>query len=433
MHFLIVSDISDIFTQRITHYSLDKGLNLGIGLLNNGCKVDYVINGETQICENIKYINYMELSEEKINLYNYVIVVREGILETILNEFTELKKVFFSENKITKIIIKSDSCNWVYDKNFRKYISKEKTINGSIPSVIRWINSNINYICVQNKEYYEKAIQNGIKKNILLISNMSVPSTTIDYDNMDDPYKEDYSYCKKKTILMPGDALFPLYDDKNEGISGEEENININTTITAKKKIKIIYIGRIKTDQGKIIYIMKEIIEKLGDDFELHIFPGSFMLFDEDTNTIQNYSANNVNHLEHLRNTIFPNFKNVFIHRPFNNKDIHRYLWYADIGIDFSSSRPNDIKADAGNAKLLEYCYMGLPVVTESNVNNSFLVNNCKNGILLDGIGSVNEYVNAIKLLSSLNIDRKNASMLTIQNENWDLRAKQFLDDLNKS
>jgi hypothetical protein len=198
-----------------------------------------------------------------------------------------------------------------------------------------------------------------------------------------------------------------------------------------KKRIKLIYMGRIKTDGGKIVFMLRDIIDTLGDDYELHIFPGSFILFNEETKKLESYSANNGNHLEILRDKIFFNSKNVFIHNPFDHKEIEKYLWHVDIGIDFSSSRPFNKKADAGNAKLLEYCYMGLPVVTERNVNNSYLVDNCSNGIVLNGIASTQDYIDSIyKLTNEIIIDRKKSSEITIQNENWNIRAKTFIDDL---
>lgn len=67
--------------------------------------------------------------------------------------------------------------------------------------------------------------------------------------------------------------------------------------------------GRIKTDSGRIIYVMKDIIDKLGDDYELHIFPGSFLLYDLETHKINKCSANNSNHLELLRDTVFQKVK----------------------------------------------------------------------------------------------------------------------------
>lgn len=422
MHFLIINDLVDVKNKKITHYSLDKGLNLGYGFVNNGCKVDYIVSTNSFVETNINFINFKELTEEKINLYDYVIIIREGIIEELFNQFEELKKFFFNPNKKAKIIIKSDSCNWILDKTFRKYINKELGINGSIPSVIKWINKNIDVVCVQNKELFELGLSNGIYKERMLISNMAIPNLSIDYDKLENPYLSDYAYCKDKRALNSGDSLLPLYYVNNPDKIDELKN---------KKRIKLFYMGRIKTDSGRIIYIMKDIIEQLGDDYELHIFPGSFLLYNLETHQIQKCSANNSNHLELLRNNVFPDNKNVFIHCPFNHKDIQKYLWYADIGIDFSSSRPNNVKANAGNAKLLEYCYMGLPVVTEKNVNNSYLVSNCSNGIVLNGIGTTQDYIQSIlKLTNKIKIDRKNASKITIRNENWNIRAKDFINEL---
>jgi hypothetical protein len=424
MYFLIINDIVNIKEKKITHYSLDKGLNFGIGLVNNGCNVDFIINDTTFIENNIKFINYADLSEETINLYDYIIIVREGLIEDLLNKFTELKKVFFNKNKKPKIIIKSDSCIWLLNKNFRKYISSELSINASLTSIIKWANSQIDIICVQNNDFFKQGIKNGINKNNMIITNMSVPDEIIDFDSLENPFDNNYSYCVDSVSMMSsGKAFKPLYYINNPDKINELVN---------KKRIKIIYMGRIKTDGGKIIYLMKEIMEKLGDDYELHIFPGSFILFDEKTQKYINYSANNSNHLKILRDTIFPDALNVFIHCPFDHKDIKKYLWHSDIGIDFSSSRPLNVRADAGNAKLLEYCYMGLPVVTEKNVNNSYLVENCSNGIILNGIATTQEYIDSIIKLSNLDIDRKKASQITIKNENWTLRTKNFINDLKK-
>ena len=423
MNFLIISDLVDIREKKITHFSLDKGLNLGIGIKNNGYSVDYVVDSENFYQDGIYFHNYKELSEEKLNEYTFIIIIREAIIHEILEKFITLKKIFFNTSRNPKLIIKSDSPLWIINKDFRKYISTQVGINASVNSISIWINRNIDVICVQNTEMFELALKQGVYKNLLLITNMSVPNKSIDYDTLINPYLDDYSYCTNKNFLVSGSALFPLYYEQNSDKIDELKN---------KQRKKILYMGRIKTDSGKIVYLIREIINKLGDDYELHIFPGSFSIYDYETDKIESYSASNSNHLEILRNKIFPRHKNVFIHCPFDHKDIHKYLWYADFGIDFSSSRPNDTKTLAGNAKLLEYCMLGLPVITESNVNNSWLVANGNNGILINGIGIADDYIKCIKQLEKINIDRKKASKITIQNENWDFRAKNMIDDLKK-
>lgn len=422
MHFLIISDMTNIKQKKISHYSLDKGLNLGIGLKNNGCKIDYIVSSDSYEENDIKYICYKDLNSDLIDTYDYVIIVREGMIEELFCKFEELKKVFFNKKRKTKIIIKSDSCSWICMKDFRKYLAKELQINGSINSITKWICSNVDVICVQNIDFFNQGIKMGIPNTKMIISNMAIPYGTIEYDKLVNPFDSNYFYCKKELKdICSGNALMPKYFLLNPDKFDE---------FVKKKRTKLIYIGRIKTDGGKIIHMMKEIMEQLGDDYELHIFPGSFVLFDDLTNSLIRYSANNSNHLEILKNKIFSDSTNVFIHCPFDHKDINKYLWNVDIGIDFSSSRPLDVKAEAGNAKLLEYCYMGLPVVSEKNVNNSWLVTNCSNGILLEGLGTVQDYVDSIRLLSKNKIDKKKASEITIQNENWNLRAEQFLKDL---
>lgn len=65
MYFLIINDLVDIKTKKITHYSLDKGINLGKGLVNNGCIVDYIVSSNSFTENNINYISYLDITEKK--------------------------------------------------------------------------------------------------------------------------------------------------------------------------------------------------------------------------------------------------------------------------------------------------------------------------------------------------------------------------------
>jgi hypothetical protein len=80
---------------------------------------------------------------------------------------------------------------------------------------------------------------------------------------------------------------------------------------------------------------------------------------------------------------------------------------------------------------LLEYCYYGLKVVAEKNINNSYLVTDGKNGILLDNIGTVQDYVEAIKKMETTTIDSEFTKMQTIRKNNWDIIAKNVLQDFH--
>ena len=186
--------------------------------------------------------------------------------------------------------------------------------------------------------------------------------------------------------------------------------------------------GRIKSDQGKILYMLRDIMKILGDTYELHIFPGRFVIPNFQVSVISPKCGSN---LQLLRDSIFYDSDNVIIHYPYEEQDKTKYLQYADIAIDFSPNRPHNAICSAGNAKLLEYCYYGLKVVCEKNIGNSELVENGKNGILLDGIASVDNYVEAIKKISNETINRSFTINYMCENHNWDIISKELFEKLS--
>ena len=117
------------------------------------------------------------------------------------------------------------------------------------------------------------------------------------------------------------------------------------------------------------------------------------------------------------------------IHFPFTDETKTKFVQNVDIGIDFSSNRPENENALIGNAKLLEYCYYGIKTVSEKHVNNSHLVESAKNGILLEGVGTADDYVEAIKKLKDMKYDRDFAINTTIKNNNWDLIASEIYQE----
>lgn len=185
--------------------------------------------------------------------------------------------------------------------------------------------------------------------------------------------------------------------------------------------------GRIKVDGGNILYLLRDIMKKLGSEYELHIFPGRFELPDI---PVKVWSPKYKDNLQTLRDYIFGSNDNVIIHVPFDEKTKTKWVQYADIGIDFSSSRPNNVKSCAGHAKVLEFCYYGLKVVCEKNICNSNLVINAKNGILINGIGNSDTYVEAIIKVKNKLVDKKSASLITLNENNWDKISQEFYDYL---
>ena len=167
----------------------------------------------------------------------------------------------------------------------------------------------------------------------------------------------------------------------------------------------------------------------LGNAFELHIFPGSFLIPVENGNSTS-HSGKDVNSLNILRTTIFKESKNIIIHHPYEHGDKYKYIHFADCGIDFSDVRPKPVKSQAGHAKVLEYCESGLPIVCEDNIHNMFIIKNGKNGLIVPYMASDKEYADAIVKIVTMPIDREYCRKITLQNENWDVKVVEILNQI---
>lgn len=422
MNFLITNEINDINNVHITHYSQDKGHFLAKSFAKIGHKVYFLT--ATNNCEKdgLYYVSCDKINEEFLQKINYIFITREALFPIILEAFPALRNIIsINKNKRTlKIIIKNEYPLWFYDKEIRKYIHKTFQCGNSLKNMTKWVVNHIDYLCAQNEEYRNIAVQKGIPREIIPVSNMGVPNYYFDYSTLVNPYDLNHSYCVNMACdLATGRALWPRYY-----VDNPDKRQEFNT-----EKYIIVYTGRIKVDHGKIFYNMRNIMNYLGEKYELHIFPGTFMMPSETGSTT--HSARNGNSLVLLRDTIFQDSQNIIIHYPYDHHDKYMYLNFAHCGIDFSEVRPNNSISIAGHAKILEYCEIGLPVVCEENINNLYLVKNGKNGIVLPYLASDQEYADAIKnIIENKNIDREYCRKITIDNENWDLKAKELLSQI---
>lgn len=423
MKFFIINDFVDINDIPIRHFSLDKGYFIAKSLVKLGHIVYFLTTKPGYVKDEIKFIHPSDITQQFVLDIDYIIIVREPLFVDILRYLPNIKIALDIPKQVRikpKFIVKSDSPTWFTSKLFIKqmasiYGHKKRT------ALKKWIISHVDFICAQNELFANYAYQNGIPKKSLIITNMSIENKQIDFSLLSNPYDINHTYCVASAAsLIDGKALWPQYYVKNPS----------EKQVTNTKKYIIVYTGRIKTDSGKILYNMRNIMNILGDMFELHIFPGSFYIPNSTGHII--CSAKNSKALELLRDTIFPDSKNVFIHYPYLHKNKYAYLNYADCGIDFSDARPTQNIPFAGHAKILEYCEMGLPVVCEETIQNLFLIKNGKNGIILPYMASDNDYAEAIKSIVSMQIDRQYCRNITLHNENWDTRVKNLLDDLDK-
>ena len=417
---LILSELSDYFKSKKKHFSFTKGFGIAMGL-SKLCKTYYLTLGETKVDQNIFFKNINEINDDFVEQIDFILFIREFNVIDILDRIPSIKKLI--KNKKNKIIgMKSDSLGWIRHKMYNKFENKFD---------VKWhefIDKFFNFICVQTEDFKIndlKLFRNNkfynILKDKIFISRMGVFNDKIDTNNLIDPYDINHNYCVDNfTKISENKALKPLCFT---GINSKYSKYKLE--LFNKEKIKLIYMGRIRTDGGKILYILRDMMLKLGDDFELHIFPGRFNIPESNVSV---YSSKYPVNLQILRDTIFFKNNNVIIHCPFDDIDKDKYLNFVDIAIDFSSRRPQEIKCNAGNAKLLEYCYYGLKVITEKYVNNSDLVINGKNGIVLDRLGDVDDYVNGVKDLVKLKYDKEFTINQTIKTNGWDFVGKEMYD-----
>lgn len=436
MKILVINDIANYHTQAKQHFSLTKGYYFAKGLskINNN-QVYFLTTGENSNDDKLIFLNDKELNQEFLKDLNLMLLIRENNFLDILNTYPDIRKWIFDEGRDNnkKLAIKSDSLSWVYSphylKNFRLKYNQHW---------VEFVAKFFDILFVQTKEFKDYSVKiiqqrfGGNLANILrkkiFISRMGVPNQLPhDFKNLKNPYDINHSYCLDNYYkLKPNLALHSLpFTLKNRA-----QNNNPITEYNKEKTI-LIYMGRIKVDGGKILYMMRDIMKELGNDYELHIFPGRFELPDIG---VKVWSPKYMDNLQTLRDYIFGSCSNVIIHVPFDDKTKTQWVQYADIGIDFASSRPANRKSYAGHAKVLEYCYYGLKVVCERNICNSHLVKNANNGILLNGIGTIEQYVTAIREIKNKEINKLNASKMTIKDSNWDKISEEFYNFLlNKS
>tara|TARA_Y100000780_G_scaffold232266_1_gene262064 strand:- start:2689 stop:4005 length:1317 start_codon:yes stop_codon:yes gene_type:complete len=434
--FLIIAELDDYLKSIKRHYSFTKGFGIAQGLtkIKSINEVYYLTKGESIKYNNVNLINVNEIDQNFMNKITNIILVREHNILDILEINEVIKHTILNKNKTQSLIMKSDAIEWLWDK---RYIKMFKT--NYEEDWYDFIINNFNYICCQTEEYKNQSLH-LIKSRILnkseefynklyekIISSRMGVNNINPYKNKTiiNPYTVNHEYCIDNGRSLNEElALTPLcYTAKNYKYSKDKQKINFNRTKTI-----LIYMGRLKTDQGKILYTLRDIMNKLGDNYELHIFPGRFVI---PTCPVSVFSNKYGENLQIMRDIIFHSCTNVIIHYPFNNETQYKYLYNGHIGIDFSSTRPHNKKTLQGNAKLLEYCYYGLKVVTEKNVINSNLVTEANNGILLDNIGTVDDYVRAIKNVENLKIDRNKIINKTIENHNWDIIALELFNKIN--
>ena len=426
---LTIHELEDFGRTAMRHFSSTKGFLFAEGMADH-IESCYLTTGTSSTIDGVKLINLEQLRNEGLSSFDLIVITREFVFPQLFEKLPEILDLMLDENRKTVIAHKGDSFGWIKNNDFRRSFS-EKT-GGK--TAFREIGKMFDIICAQT-DLLADASMGGLNEEVrelirdkIFISRMGVPQK-LPYSGRDKDsiqiFENKEGYCVDYWFdLKPGFALTPLcFTEKHRTRTNEDYETYL------AEKTKIIYSGRIKIDNGRILYLMRDIMLLLGDDFELHIFPGSFFLPGV---PINRFSSKFPVNIQLIRDRHFAECSNVIVHYPFESRDKEEGMGSMDIGLDFSQARPENETSRMGNAKLLEYCYYGLKTVTEKNVYNSSISTSTGAGIAIQDIGTAEKFAVTIEKLAKMKTEWKGISSHTYKNHGWIQICSEFLENANR-
>lgn len=189
-------------------------------------------------------------------------------------------------------------------------------------------------------------------------------------------------------------------------------------------KINMVYMGRFRHTPPRFDFF-NQVMRKLGKNYLLHIFPGSFSI----NLTEQKRNPMETDQLNFLKKLFSED--NIIVHEPVPWGKHWNYLQHANIGIDVTPSLHRK-GVGGGNAKLLEYMRTGLPTITEIGVTNLDVMTKVNGGIVVQA-NNVNSYVRGIQKMQEMSFDRARISELTKATNSFKIRALEIIEYLGMS
>jgi hypothetical protein len=353
---LVIGELVDVAAAPKRHFSAVKGLHLGEALAAHG-EVDHLTTGASSWTGALSLRSLDELPP--LHDYDLVVMMRETNLMELLVRVPGLHDLLVDKKRSTTVVARGDSFAWLGSRALgRRYRNEfERSLVRDAPTMF-------DVVCAQTPELVEwslaalpRRLRHALRRRTL-VSPMGVPAIN-------------------HRVGRP------------------------NLPSPAGQPVELLYMGRLKTDGGRSIAFLREVMRELGPGFVLHVYPGSFVLPDAPRVV---HRPSNPASLERLRqqfNGPVIATDNVVVHEPFDlDRKVDVVTRHA-IGLDLSPARPFDRRHRAANAKLLEYCWLGLAVVTETNAHNSALVLECGNGERLAGVPSAAEYADAVRRVAA--------------------------------
>lgn len=412
------------------HFSYYKDIMIGYGLHKLGNEIAFLF-GELKNSirhEGITYLCNNDLTNKSLYNYDAVIFTKHntGVIDFVLNKNEHLKELFIRKGEVKKT------------KLFKPYLVCKTCVLPTIDFIKKNIKKGLgeifDYFFLQTDEV---ELNNSIIKSIVGI-------------------KESYIYRKEKDYLK-----IKNFNNRyeNNRIHYSElfipNNINFSKKCPFKKTAKYVlcYIGRIRHNNGTTIPFLMKLMSKLGSDYQLIILPGSFNLPNEKPSLKHNPKKENhyakfkkylenktINvHKEYLKNEVHKtDFMckekldfNITLLKPVKWGEQFSYLYHCDIAINFAPFRKLNYVCDVANTKIFDYLVSGVPIISEYGCQNNYLINKYNAGVVIDSIGSINDYYEGIKKIINTKYNKEDIINKVKNNENYFCRAQKINNILN--
>lgn len=358
------------------HYSIFKSYGTAVGFSDLGHESYLMSRKLSEEKNNVILKSYKDIDIDFVKNLDLVIFTVEGGVEKSIKaskglSWLERKKLSGSKDKLPMMIVKMGKHNWLKKTSW----GEKKAYNL------------FDYFFAQ-EEGFAKSMQRDFgTKNKIFYSQMGV-----------------HKDMPKKSVVSP---FF-------------------------RRKNNLIYMGRLRHFPSKMPFLIN-LMKKLGPNYHLNILPGSFSkpedLLDKLNDKGRNKFGPQVKENFEWLCDYFSVCKNITVLYPVEWGKHWDYLYHSDIGLDLAPGWGNK-KSIAGNAKLLEYMAAGLPTVTEPGVGNVHILKKSKGGLITSKNGDLDSYYKSVLKVSESKFNRLKISKTTIDNNNWEIRARDMLKDI---
>ena len=441
----LTEEYQNITQYNTNHYSYYKDMLIGSGLQYCG-NVVYVLFGELKkiiVHKKIYYIPLNHLTEEFIESLDAIMFTKhnDNAIEDVVNNNINMKNLFINKSKTAKSSL------------YKPFLICKTCV---LPNIKFFKHNNMTFGNTFDMFFLQTPsveLDNTIVKSILNSDNDENDEKFNQYKAL---YPDNYLQIQTLTNYCHQCSINSIR------IQYSEMCVPVSLTYTPKPNIEmkktkytLIYIGRLRQNNGMTLPFIKKLMNKLGPTYSLIILPGSFNI-PTDITSIK-YNPNKTHHYNKLQKFMTKrkvnftetnlslvanqhefindepvNNNNIYVLHPVNWGEQFRYIYNCDAALNFSPNRSDNYICSVGNTKIFDYIVSGVPVVSEYGCQNNYLIPKYNIGTVIDHIGTVDDYHNAIVNIVSKKFNRKKIIKNFILNESYIKRSKDITKTLNQ-